>query len=154
MTRSLSLCSLSLSLSLFLLLLLLFVLTFHHPQKWAVRYKNKNSLPSPLSRVDKSIRSSSAQIVIDCNQRTPRVLHKIFPVLSSLPRVVSPSSTREREREREREKKKEKKKKFCSTKYAKRGKKNKVSLLLLFCRHSRETGSDTRIITQFFHKSG
>lgn len=62
-TRSLSLSVCSLSLSLCVLVV---VVCFHFsPTKVGVRYKNKNSLPSSLSRMDESIRSSSAQIVID-----------------------------------------------------------------------------------------
>ena len=156
--------TLSLSLSLFLLLLLLlFVFTFH-PQKWAVRYKNKNSLPSPLSRVDKSIRSSSAQIPT-CYNCVIKGLHEYFIRVETCFFVIIAARclffvhTRERERERERKRKKEKsaqkrrRRKFCIYKIRETWKKNK-SLRLLFCRHSRERereiGSETRcIITQF-----
>ena len=80
---------------------LLFVFTFH-PQKRGSLDTKKNSLPSPLSRVDKSILSSSAQIVIDCNQRTSRVLHqKVFTCFcrwSSSPNKGGDFKTAKRER--------------------------------------------------------
>ena len=103
-----------------------------------------NSLPSPLSRMDESMLSSSAQIAIDCNQRTPRVLHNLItPFLSSSPRVVSSSSIRERERERKRKKEKSAQKrrtKILYLKYAKRGK--KTSRCYCFSAATRERERD------------
>ena len=156
---SLSLCVHSLSLSVFLLLL--FVFTFH-PQKWALDTKIKTLFPPlSLSFLDESIRSSSAQMIRLCNQRTPRVLHKqlirvVSVFLSSSPRVVSSSSIRERERERKRKKEKSAQKRRTKIlylqKYAKRGK--KTSRCYCFSaatrEREREIGSETRcIITQF-----
>ena len=143
-------CVHSLSLSVFLCCCCLFSL---FTTKVGVRYKNKNSLPSSLSLVlDESIRSSSAQMYMLqlCNQRTPRVLHKgrdLFFCHHRRALSLLRPYEREREREREREKKKEReeraktRRKFCIYKIRETWKKNK-SLLLLFCRDSRERERD------------
>lgn len=152
--RELSFVTLSLSLCVHSLLSSrsLVVVCFHFsPTKVGVRYKNKNSLPSSLSRVDESMLSSSAQnLCIVIKGLHEHFISTVF-FTSSSPRVVSSSSTREREKERKRRARKNDGRKFCIYKIRETWKKNK-SLLLLFCRDSREReiGSETRcIITQF-----
>ena len=154
----------SLSLSLCVLVVVVVVCFHFSPTKVGVRYKNKNSLPSSLSLVlDESLRSSSAQMYMLqlCNQRTPRVLHKgrdLFFCHHRRALSLLRPYERERERERERKRKKEKsaqkrrRRKFCIYKIRETWKKNK-SLLLLFCRDSRERdrlrNPATYMITQF-----
>ena len=139
-TRSLSLC----------VLVVVVVVCFHFsPTKVGVRYKNKNSLPSSLSLVlDESLRSSSAQMYMLqlCDQRTSRVLHKGRDLFfCHHRRALSLLRPYEREREREKERKRRARKndgrKFCIYKIRETWKKNK-SLLLLFCRDSRERERD------------
>ena len=119
-----------------------------------VRYKNKNSLPSSLSlvvgRKFTLIIGSNSYVLQLCNQRTPRVLHNgrdLFFCHHRRALSLLRPYEREREREREREKKKEReeraktRRKFCIYKIRETWKKNK-SLLLLFCRDSRERERD------------
>ena len=158
MTLSLSLCSLSLSLC-----VLVVVVCFHFsPTKVGGRYKNKNSLPSSLSLVWTKV---YAHHRLKCYNCVIKGLHEYFignvTFFCHHRRALSLLRPYEREREREREREKERKRrarkndgrKFCIYKIRETWKKNK-SLLLLFCRDSRERererGSETRcIITQF-----
>ena len=144
-TRSLSLC------------VLVVVVCFHFsPPNGSLDTKIKTLFP-PLSLVWTKVCSHHRlKCVSLCNQRTPRVLHKkpgsVF--LSSSPRVFSSSSTRERERERKKERKRRARKndgrKFCIYKIRETWEKNK-SLLLLFCRHSRERERDRLRNTLYNH---
>ena len=114
-----------------------------------VRYKNKNSLPSSLSLVlDESLRSSSAQIPT-CYSCVIKGLHEYFITVETCFFVIIAARclffvhTRERERKRKKEKsaQKRRRRKFCIYKIRETWKKNK-SLLLLFCRDSRERERD------------
>ena len=136
---SLSLCVHSLSLC--VLVLLLFVFTFH-PQKWALDTKIKTLFPPlSLSFLDESIRSSSAQMLQLCNQRTPRVLHntslRFFVIIAARCLFFVHTREREREKKKEREERAETTDENFVSKIRETWKKNK-SLLLLFCRDSRE----------------
>ena len=143
---SLSLCVHSLSLC--VLVLLLFVFTFH-PQKWALDTKIKTLFPPlSLSFLDESIRSSSAQMIRLCNQRTPRVLHKqLIRVVSVFFVIIAARClffvhTREREREREKERKRRARKndgrKFCIYKNTRNVEKKQVVATAFLPRLERE----------------
>ena len=152
-TRSLSLC------------VLVVVVCFHFsPTKVGVRYKNKNSLPSSLSLVWTKV---YAHHRLKCYNCVIKGLHEYFIRMVKgnyfviiAARCLFFVHTRERERERERERKRKKEKsaqkrrrrKFCIYKIRETWKKNK-SLLLLFCRDSRERdrlrNPATYMITQF-----
>ena len=124
-----------------------------------VRYKNKNSLPSSLSLVWTKV---YAHHRLKCYNCVIKGLHEyfirmvkgnFFVIIAA--RCLFFVHTREREREKERKRRARKNdgRKFCIYKIRETWKKNK-SLLLLFCRDSRERereiGSETRcIITQF-----
>ena len=136
---SLSLCSLSLSLC-----VLVVVVCFHFsPTKVGVRYKNKNSLPSSLSLVWTKV---YAHHRLKCYNCVIKGLHEyfirmvkgnFFVIIAA--RCLFFVHTREREREKERKRRARKNdgRKFCIYKIRETWKKNK-SLLLLFCRDSRE----------------
>ena len=158
-TRTLIRDSLSLSLCVHSLLssCSLVVVCFHFsPTKGGVRYKNKNSLPSPLSRMDESMLSSSAQ-----NQSYNCVikgLHEYF--ISTIcfvchhRRALSLLRPYERERERKRRRKRRARKndgrKFCIYKIRETWKKTSRCCSFSDATREREIGSGTRcIITQF-----
>ena len=132
-TRSLSLC------------VLVVVVCFHFsPTKVGVRYKNKNSLPSSLSLVWTKV---YAHHRLKCYNCVIKGLHEYFignvTFFCHHRRALSLLRPYEREREREREKERKRRarkndgRKFCIYKIRETWKKNK-SLLLLFCRDSRE----------------
>ena len=146
---SLSLCVHSLSLC--VLVLLLFVFTFH-PQKWALDTKIKTLFP-PLSLSFWTKVYAHHRLKCTCYNCVIKGLHEYFIRVETCFFVIIAARclffvhTREREREREREKKKEReeraktRRKFCIYKIRETWKKNK-SLLLLFCRDSRERERD------------
>ena len=116
-----------------------------------VRYKNKNSLPSSLSLVWTKV---YAHHRLKCYNCVIKGLHEYFIrmvkgnyFVSIAARCLFFVHTREREREREREKERKRRarkndgRKFCIYKIRETWKKNK-SLLLLFCRDSRERERD------------
>ena len=160
--RELSFVTRSLSLSVFLLLLLLFVFTFH-PQKWALDTKIKTLFP-PLSLSFWTKVYAHHRLKCTCYNCVIKGLHEYFIRVEICFFVIIAARclffvhTREREREREREKERKRRarkndgRKFCIYKIRETWKKNK-SLLLLFCRDSRERdrlrNPATYMITQF-----
>ena len=112
-----------------------------------VRYKNKNSLPSSLSLVWTKV---YAHHRLKCYNCVIKGLHEyfirmvkgnFFVIIAA--RCLFFVHTREREREKERKRRARKNdgRKFCIYKIRETWKKNK-SLLLLFCRDSRERERD------------
>ena len=139
---SLSLPVFTLSLSLCVLVV---VVCFHFsPTKVGGRYKNKNSLPSSLSLVWTKV---YAHHRLKCYNCVIKGLHEYFignvTFFCHHRRALSLLRPYEREREREREKERKRRarkndgRKFCTYKIRETWKKNK-SLLLLFCRDSRQ----------------
>ena len=149
-TRSLSLCVFTLSLSLCSCVV---VVCFHFsPQKWALDTKIKTLFP-PLSLSFWTKVYAHHRLKCTCYNCVIKGLHEYFIRVETCFFVIIAARclffvhTREREREREREKKKEReeraktRRKFCIYKIRETWKKNK-SLLLLFCRDSRERERD------------